>query len=107
MKIIGIDEKKLKVDDSSLDENSRYKYVQQVTLIDDGVHLKKVWIATCEKNNKAFDCRPDELEFVCEKIFSKEPTEQDLICFMSENGLGMYDYCHVKEAYKLDCDFDD
>lgn len=109
MKVITANGKELPVDDSILNESDLRPCISQVTMIDDSVRLKKVWIATCEKNKRKppFDSRPDELDWLCEKIFNHEPTEQELIYFMAENGLGLYDYCHVDEAYKMICEYED
>ena len=95
--------------DDSKSNISENRIIETVTLIDENVYLKDRWLVTAYKNKYAFDSRPDELDYenYVEKIFRKEPTEEELIYFMASNGLGLYDYVYVQKMKTLDCHWED
>lgn len=88
---------------------SECRILETVTLVDENVYLEDRWMATAYKNKYGFDSRPDELDYenYIEKIFAKEPTEEELIHFMASNGLGLYDYVSVEKVKRINCNWDD
>lgn len=102
MKVVTRNGKTLPVDTSSLDDEE-YKFLkvaENVTMIDDGCYLKKMWRVTTEKATHG----SNELEFVAERIFLHKPSEMEMIYFMAEYGLGRLDYCSVEEIFQMDTD---
>ena len=96
----------LPVDDSGLDYEQHYTpCIQFVALVGDDMFLEDAWLATGYKNLTQ-DSRPDELEFKVEKIFRHAPTDEELMYFMAENGLSIYDYCQVSTVKRMYCHFD-
>lgn len=111
MKIVCRSGKVLPVDDSSIDyENEYIPCVDVVTVISDGVYLEDVWIATCQKdmNKHSFGSqnKDSELEFVAEKIFTHEPSKEELIHFMCKHGCNLDDIIQVERAYRLQVEYD-
>ena len=104
MKVITRNGKTLPVDISTLDEDEiRFlKAAEHVTMIDDGCYLKKMWRVTAEKDTNLTTSGPTELEFVAEKIFDHEPSEMEMIYFVSEHGLGRYDYCSIDVLFRME-----
>jgi hypothetical protein len=109
VKVINKNGEVLPVDDSALEGSEKYyPCVQQVTLIDDEVYLKPMWIVTGEFDKQRYmGGRAEELEFVTEEVYDHEPSETELIYFMAKNGLGLFDYCHVQKAFKMERNYED
>lgn len=104
MKLICGSGRVIPVDDSKIDfENEYVPCIDHATLITEGVHLKKVWIATCERDTRSYINKEDvgPLDFITEKIFDHEPTEEELIYFMCQMGCGIEDIVYVTPAFRL------
>lgn len=110
MKIVCKSGKVLPVDDSSIDyENEYIPCVDVVTVISDGVYLEDIWIVTCQKDmNKHNHIKDNDsaLEFVAEKIFTHEPSKEELINFMCKHGCCLDDIVQVERAYRLQVEYD-
>lgn len=71
---------------------------QNVGLYAADVQLKKGYIVTAQKT----DYQQKEFQFVTEKYFNHYPTENELLYFMSSNGLSRFDIVSISEAFELD-----
>ena len=72
---------------------------ENVCLVDDDVCLDPVWMVTCihrDLNGKV------DYENYVDKIFTHEPTDEELIHFMISNGFTRYDLVQVEEMKTLD-----
>lgn len=109
MKVITKNGTVLPVDDNKVDYDKEYiNAVSTVTLIDDDVYLKPVWITTVQRDKNEASLRfGNDLEFIDEKVFTHEPTQEELLYFMSSCGVGITGYVTVEKAYKMDIAYDD
>lgn len=100
--------KRLPVDDSSIDyDNDFVPFQQTVGLYDDSAMLNPVWIVSGLRNNSYhIHGAKEELEFVAEKIYEHRPSFEEVLWFMSANGLSRYDIVEVSEGYMLDMEDD-
>jgi len=104
MRVICRGGKSLQVDDSKLDyENDYIPCVQQVTMISDDVGLTDKWLVTGYKNKGYWvNGRSEPLEYADEKVFDEKPSDDEIISFMSERGLGVHDGCTVEQLKVFD-----
>lgn len=102
MKVIDEKGRVLPVDDSSINYEDEYvPSFSNVVMIDDSVYLQDVWIVTCQKDlSRKIPCK-DEIEFVADKVYDHEPTQEELIQFMCSNGCGFYDVVSVEKSHRL------
>lgn len=109
MKVITKNGTVLPVDDSKIDYDKDYiSSISTVTLIDDNVYLKPVWIAIVQRDKNEGTCRfGNELEFIDEKVFTHEPIQEELLYFMASCGVGINGYVTVEKAYNMDITYDD
>lgn len=96
--------KKLTVDDSSIDyENDFICFQQNVGLYTDNTILKPIWLVQGQRTNKhGAISTNNELEFIAEKIYNHKPTTEELLWFLSANGLSRFDIVTITEGYELD-----
>lgn len=87
---------KLVVDDSQLDGDMPFQQV--VGLYTDDTVLKPIWVLVGE----TVDTSGHELEFKAEKIYDHEPSKEEILWFMSANGLNRYDIVYINKGYTLD-----
>lgn len=101
LKIVTERGTELPIDDSKIDyDKERIWLSQQVTLIDDQVHLEPVWIAYLWKNKNDRQVYTD-LEYVAEKVFYHEPSENEMIYFMAANGARVQDdFVTVEKGFR-------
>jgi len=92
---------KLPVDDSSIPEDVWRHLLQTVSLCDESVTLKEIWILQLQKltnpYGKNFEC-----EFIKELRYEHEPSKEEILWAMSAYGLSLHDNACVYKAYELD-----
>lgn len=97
---------KLPVDTSSIPDDGRYSFQQNVGLYDNSTTLKPVWIIQLQKSN-CLEQRLFELEFIKELKYEYEPTQEELLYLMSAYGLSRFDIVTIQKGYELDIKFED
>ena len=107
MKVITKYGTELPVDTSKLDFDKEFvPCLSQVTLVSEDVYLEPVWIVYLyvDSNNRM---NHSNLEYVDEKIFDHEPSENELIYFMAANGATPYSYyITVEKGYRYNREYD-
>lgn len=99
--------KKLPVDDSSIDYEDYFPFQQNVGLYDDSTVLKPIWHVAGQRMKRRGSFMTDsEYEFVAEKVYDHKPSKEELLWFMSANGLNRYDIVAITEGYELDMEWD-
>lgn len=97
--------KKLPVDDSSIRNDEYMPFQQTVALYDDSTVLKPIWLVQGQRvQRRSAMATNSECEFVCEKIYTHKPTKEELLWFMSANGLIRTDIVTITKGYELDMD---
>lgn len=111
MYIVLKDGHKLPVDDSLLDyENDFVPCCQNVGMYSEEVYLKPVWFMQLQKDNsfgKTGLKGKTDLEFVAEYKYDHEPSVEEMLYRLSENGLGIGDIVTVEKGFELDVEYDD
>lgn len=107
MKVITEYGTELSVDTSKLDFDKEFvPCLSQVTLISEDVYLEPVWIAYLYKNTNNKQVHTN-MEYVSEKVFNHEPSENELIYFMAANGALPYNYyVTVEKGYRYNREYD-
>ena len=109
MYVVTVDGKKLKVDDSPIDyENEWVPFHQTVGLYTNDTVLTPIWLLVGERGIKTGSRKPcDELEFRAEKVCDHEPSKEEILWFMSANGLSRGDIVYINKGYALDTEGDE
>lgn len=103
MYVVTSNGKKLLVDDSCISEDEYFPFQQTVGLYSDNTVLKEIYLVTGQRrNNFSISRKDDDLEFVAQRVYEHKPTEEEILWFMSANGLSRYDIVTVDKAYTLD-----
>lgn len=107
MKVITEYGTELSVDTSKLDFDKEFvPCLSQVTLISEDVYLEPVWIAYLYKNTNNNQVHTN-MEYISEKVFNHEPSENELIYFMAANGALPYNYyVTVEKGYRYNREYD-
>ena len=108
LKIVTEKGTELPIDDSKIDYDKERLYLsQQVTLIDDQIYLESVWIVYLWKNKNENHLVHTNLEYVTEKVFYHEPSENELIYFMAANGARVHDdFVTIDKGYVYNIHYD-
>ena len=101
MKVITKYGTELPVDTSKLDFDKEFvPCLSQVTLVSEDVYLERVWIVYLYRNTNNHQTHTN-MEYVSEKVFNHEPSENELIYFMAANGALPYNYyVTVEKGYR-------
>lgn len=107
MFVVTREGKKLPVDDSTLDyEKDYHSLFTQVAVYPDDVVLKPVWLLEMGRNKHWVNQTPasdgDVFEWVAEKLFYHEPTQEEILWAMASYGLSKLDLGFVRKGFMLD-----
>ena len=103
MFVVTKDGKRLQVDDSGLGESPFAPIVTTVGMFPDGVKLRKVWILDISKDVNFMNHTTEMVfETLCSRCFNHYPTEEEILYWMSAEGVDRNGYAFVEEAYVLD-----
>lgn len=107
MYVVTYNGKKLKVDDSKLSDDGYFPFQQTVGLYTDDTTLRPIWKLVGEHRDTFARVRPnEELEFIAEKVYDHQPSNEEILWFMSANGLIRGDIVTVENGFTLDIDGD-
>jgi|GEM_PF-6863406 len=75
-------------------------FSQKCALYADGAELKDVWILNLYKN--PLSSHNDDLELIKQIYLSKEPSKEQIMYYLHQEGLSRYDIATIEKGYTLD-----